>query len=112
MITGKANKQNQMPAMATARDVRFANGFMVVVLTDGRELSIPLKFYPTLVRATPAQRGGWDLIGDGTGIVWDDLARQLCVQYLLEGAREGIPKPPDIPELGPRSHSKPGRRSK
>src|SRR3954464_15654490 len=103
MSIGKAiKKQNgrNRSGLASANQLRFANGYMVVSLVDGRQLSVPLRFYPTLLRATPIQRSQWELIGDGTGIVWDNLDLQLCVQYLLEGAKEGIPKPPDIPELG------------
>jgi len=97
---------------AGASGVCFANGYMIVSLIDGRQLSIPLGFYPTLLRATPSQRSQWQLIGDGTGIVWDNLDLQLCVQYLLEGAREGIPKPPDFSELGVYADDKPQRRTR
>src|SRR3954463_10127539 len=116
MSTGKATKnQNDRgghPGFAAADDVRFSNGFMVVVLDDGRHLSIPLSFYPTLLRATPAQRSQWELLDHGTAIVWDNLDLQLCVQYLLEGAREGIPRPPDITELGLYADEKPRRTRK
>lgn len=118
MIIGKAAKsksgRNGLLAPAAATAVRFSSGYMVLTLTDGRQLSIPLKFYPTLLRATPAQRSAWQLIGRGTGICWDNLDLQLYVQYLLEGAREGIPKPPDIPELGlyadDKSHRRPRKK--
>ncbi|HEV8608089.1 MAG TPA: DUF2442 domain-containing protein [Tepidisphaeraceae bacterium] len=113
MITGKLDKpathRKRAPAEAAATRVRFANGHMVLALTDGRQLSIPLDFYPTLLRASPAQRSAWQLIGDGTGVVWDDLDLQLSVQYLLEGAREGIPKPPPLSSLR-RRPGKPRRK--
>jgi len=116
MSTGKANSKQKgrggQPGFAAADDVRFVNGYIVVVLDDGRHLSIPLSFYPTLLRATPAQRSQWQLIDHGTGIVWDNLDLQLCVQYLLEGAKEGIPKPPDIPELGLYADDRNLRRAK
>src|SRR5438874_12780646 len=105
--TKKQNDRGGQPGFAAADDVRFSNGYMIVVLDDGRQLSIPLNFYPTLLRATPGQRSQWELIDHGTGIVWDKLDLQLCVQYLLEGAKEGIPKPPDIPELGLYADDKP-----
>jgi len=113
MSTGKANKKQNarggQPGFAAADEVRFSNGYMIVMLDDRRQLSIPLSFYPTLLRATPAQRSQWELIDHGTGIVWDNLDLQLCVQYLLEGAKEGIPKPPDFPELGLYADEKPRR---
>ena len=113
MSTGKVTKAQNgrrgQPGFAAADDVRFSSGYMIVVLGDGRHLSIPLGFYPTLLRATPAQRSQWELIDHGTGIVWDNLDLQVCVQYLLEGAKEGIPKPPDFPELGLYADEKPRR---
>ena len=99
MPTGKTKDTlaDRKPAAATA--VRFTPRSFVLTLTDGRELSVPLSFYPTLAKASPAMRNGWELIGDGRAICWDDLDLHLCVQYLLEGAREGIPRPPKLSDL-------------
>ena len=41
-----------------ATRLRFSPGRLVVVLDDAREVSLPLKWYPTLHRARPAAQPG------------------------------------------------------
>lgn len=54
-----------------------------VQLADGREIGVPLEWFPRLRDATPAQRGNWRLIGQGVGIHWEDLDEDLSVAGLL-----------------------------
>jgi len=53
-----------------------------VQLADGRELSAPLVWFPRLLRATPEQRQGWELIGHGEGIHWDVIDEDISVASL------------------------------
>ncbi|RIK13360.1 MAG: DUF2442 domain-containing protein, partial [Anaerolineae bacterium] len=41
---------------------------LVVALYDGREVSVPLEWFPRLRNATPEQRENWRLIARGVGI--------------------------------------------
>ncbi len=68
----------------TAIDVRFDSARMHVRLLDGREVSIPLEWFPKLRDASPAQRKRWRLIGKGVGIHWDGIDEDLSVAALLE----------------------------
>ncbi len=52
-------------------------------LTDDREFSVPLGWFPSLRDADAAQRNNWRLIGGGTGIHWEDLDEDLSVERLL-----------------------------
>ncbi len=61
---------------------------LVVRLRDGRTVSAPLTWYPTLVQATAKQLKKWRPCGAGTGINWPDLDYHLSVEGLLRGARE------------------------
>ena len=70
---------------AKASDVWFDAEMMHVRLLDGRELSLPLEWYPRLRDATPAQRKKWRLIGRGIGIHWPDLDEDLSVAGFLKG---------------------------
>ena len=56
---------------------------MRVILEDGRELSIPLDWFPSLRDATPEQRNNWRFIGDGEGIHWEYLDEDILVDGLL-----------------------------
>jgi len=54
-----------------------------VVLADGRELAIPLAWFPRLRDATPEQRSRWELIGGGIGIHWPQIDEDISVVSLL-----------------------------
>ena len=68
-----------------ASEVHFSDAMLQVVLDDGRELSIPVEWYPRLRDATDAQRHNWRLIGRGEGIHWPDIDEDISVLGLLKG---------------------------
>ena len=70
-------------ATAFATGVRFDEKMLHVQLSDGREISAPLNWFPKLRNATSEQRSNWKLIGNGVGIHWDDLDEDLSVAGLL-----------------------------
>ena len=74
--------------------LRFSAGKLVVLLADGREVRIPLAFYPTLAKAKPQQRNDWELIGPDKGFHWRQLDLDLSVDGLIHGLRQLIPRPP------------------
>lgn len=70
---------------AMASDVWFDSDMMHVHLLDGREVSVPLEWFPRLRDATETQRKRRQLIGKGVGIHWDDLDEDISVAALLKG---------------------------
>jgi Protein of unknown function (DUF2442) len=68
---------------ALAVDVSCSNEALHVALADGREISVPLEWYPRLLDATPKDRNNWTLIGGGLGIHWEDLDEDVTVESLL-----------------------------
>jgi hypothetical protein len=70
---------------AQARRVRFDAETMWVDLTDGRQLGIPLAYFPRLLKASPEERLKFQLSGGGSGIHWDDLDEDISVPSLLLG---------------------------
>jgi hypothetical protein len=77
-----------------AKGLRFEASRLIVLFRDGREIHIPLKLYPTLLDATPAQRAKWVMIGPGKGFHWPDLDLDLSIDGLILGLRESIPTSP------------------
>ena len=63
--------------------VAFMDGRMYIRLADGRELSVPLAFFPRLLKAPVRARNNWELIGGGIGIHWPDLDEDISVENLL-----------------------------
>ena len=68
---------------ALAATVYFDDDMLHIQLTDGREISVPLEWFPTLRDATEAQRENWRLIGQGVGIHWEELDEDISVAGLL-----------------------------
>jgi len=58
-------------------------------LTDGREVSAPLAWYPRLVHGTVRERQRWRLIGNGEGVHWPELDEDISVENLLRGEPSG-----------------------
>lgn len=68
-----------------AKRLRFEADVMWVELADGRQLGVPLVYFPRLRRATSADRSKYTISGGGTGIHWDDLDEDISVSALLMG---------------------------
>ena len=54
-----------------------------VCLADGRQVSMPLWWYPRLLNATPAQRNNVRLMS--AGVHWPDVDEDLSVKGMLAG---------------------------
>lgn len=66
-----------------ATDVRVTPTFLRVQLADGREIAVPVKWFPRLSKATRSQRSKWRLIGGGLGIHWEAIDEDISVPALL-----------------------------
>ena len=96
----------------TALDVTFTGDCLGVVLADGRAVSVPLAWFPRLLKATPKQRKDWEFIGGGIGIHWESIDEDISIASLLHP--ENYMRLPAVPKLSAaprrRAHkSKPSR---
>ena len=66
-----------------AIDLFFEDDKMIVFLENGREVSIPLEWFPKLRNATAKQLKNWRFIGSGEGIHWEDIDEDILVENLL-----------------------------
>ena len=67
-----------------AVDIWFTEDMLYVRLEDGREVGVPLEWFPRLIKATVEQRKNWRLIGNGIGIHWEDIDEDLSVRKLVQ----------------------------
>ncbi len=74
---------------AFAQSTSICDDALVVDLTDGRTITVPLAWFPRLAHATPDERANWRLIGAGEGIHWPSLDEDINVEGLLAGRRSG-----------------------
>ncbi len=63
--------------------VEFLEDALIVHLTDGRSISVPLEWFPRLRDASAEDRASWRLISRGIGIHWDRLDEDISVRGLL-----------------------------
>jgi hypothetical protein len=63
--------------------VRFTVDLLYVQLEDGREIGVPLAWFPRLSADTPEQRANWHLLGRGIGLHWPDVDEDVSVAGLL-----------------------------
>lgn len=70
-----------------AIDVAVTATVLRVTLDDGRELSVPVGWFPRLRDASETDRASWRLIGRGEGIHWPAIDEDISVRGLLAGHR-------------------------
>ena len=74
----------QMPPAGT--DVVVNDELLGFHLEDGRFISVPISFYPTLALATPEERGRFEI--NGSSVYWPELDADIGADGLLAGAKE------------------------
>jgi hypothetical protein len=71
--------------MVSAQNVQVTDDALIVDLSNGRTMSVPLAWFPRLLHGTPEERNKWRLIGEGEGIHWSDLDEDISVENLILG---------------------------
>ncbi len=72
-----------------ARGIHFAGNILVLELSDGRQLSLPMdkiKWLDWLLRARPEQRAKWTILPRGYGVYWEELDDGFEVEHALSTA--------------------------
>ena len=70
---------------ACATRLWFDTDNLWVLLADGRQLSVPLAYFPRLLKANDEQRQGYIISGGGSGLHWESLDEDISVDGLLLG---------------------------
>lgn len=69
--------------LVKATDLSITEDSLKVYLEDGREITVPIEWFPKLRDATPEERNNWRFIGKGIGIHWESLDEDISVKGLL-----------------------------
>jgi hypothetical protein len=75
--------------MVSAQNVQITDDALIVDLSDGRTVSVPLAWFPRLLHGTLEERNKWRLIGEGEGIHWPDIDEDISVENLILGKPSG-----------------------
>ncbi|MFM8294774.1 MAG: DUF2442 domain-containing protein [Microcystaceae cyanobacterium] len=68
------------------KDVHFTEDAFSINLMDDRTITVPLLWYPRLLKVEPQQRESWRVCGGGYGIHWEELDEDLSTAGLLRGS--------------------------
>jgi hypothetical protein len=71
----------------SATHVKVTEDTLSVDLEDGRTISVPLDWYPRLVRGTVKERNTWKI--GPVGIHWPELDEDISIAGLLAGRPSG-----------------------
>lgn len=66
-----------------ATDLEFTEDALKVFLEDGREITVPIEWFPKLRNASIEEKKDWRFIGNGVGIHWESLDEDISVKGLL-----------------------------
>jgi len=82
MITSANNIDTQVQA----KGLRFEGHVLYILLSDGREVSLPIdqmNWLKWLDKATPEQRAKWSIEPGGFAVYWEELDDGIEIQHLL-----------------------------
>jgi hypothetical protein len=82
MITSASNIDTQVQA----KSVRFEGNILRILLSDRREISLPIDqmdWLKWLASATPEQRAKWTIEPGGFAVYWEELDDGFEIEHLL-----------------------------
>ncbi len=68
---------------AKANELWFSEDKLFVRLIDGREIGVPLEWFPKLRDASAGDLSDWRFIGGGIGIHWEKLDEDISIEGLM-----------------------------
>jgi len=77
---------NDVDTQVQAKGLRFEDNLLRILLSDGREISLPvdrMDWLSWLAKATPEQRAKWSIEPGGFAIYWEELDDGIEVMHLL-----------------------------
>jgi hypothetical protein len=71
---------------ARARSARIDDERLIISLRDGRELRVPLAWFPRLAAGSSEQRSNFRIIEGGRALNWPDLDEDIGIEPLLKSS--------------------------
>jgi len=62
-----------------AINIVLSDSKMIVFLEEGRELSVPLEWFPGLRKASKEQLEKWCFVGKGEGVHWEEIDEDVSI---------------------------------
>lgn len=75
-------KLNDYPAIM---DVSVEGQTLAATMSDGREIAVPISWFPRLVNATVQQRENLEISPGGYGIHWPEIDEDISIKAFIDG---------------------------
>lgn len=63
--------------------IEISEDFLTAKISDGREVSIPIAWFPSLMNALPDQLSNYEISPSGYGIHWPDLDEDISIKSFI-----------------------------
>lgn len=63
--------------------IKITEDFLTAQISDGREVSIPIAWFPRLMGAKPDQLARYEISPSGYGIHWPDLDEDISIKTFI-----------------------------
>lgn len=75
-------KINEYPVIM---DVTVQDQVLAATMSDGREITLPIAWFPRLLNATSKQRMNLEISPGGYGIHWPEIDEDVSIKAFIEG---------------------------
>jgi hypothetical protein len=75
-------KTKEYPAII---NIKAEHDKIIAELSDGRTVSIPIAWFPRLMKATDSQRAKMEVSPGGYGIHWPEIDEDISVKAFVDG---------------------------
>jgi len=75
-------KINEYPAII---GLKIGKDTLIAAMSDGREMSIPMAWFPNLSTAKKSELKHFEISPDGYGIHWPDIDEDVSVKAFVDG---------------------------
>ena len=66
-------------------DVNVEEQALAATMSDGREITLPIAWFPRLMNATPKQRQNLEISPGGYGIHWPEIDEDISIKAFIDG---------------------------
>jgi hypothetical protein len=66
-------------------DVNVTGQTVVAIMSDGREITVPIAWFPRLLDATAEQREKLEISPGGYGIHWPEIDEDISIKAFIDG---------------------------
>lgn len=72
-----------IPLLPKARKLWFQDDMLFVSLNDGRQVGVPMAWFPDLQSANENVQTDWRFLGEGLAIRWESLDLEIPIDRFL-----------------------------